>query len=325
MTVRSLSVIMPNYNLARYIGEALQSVLEQSFKPKEIIVVDDASTDNSVEIIEQFARRDPIISLVCNERNQGGIASVNQALQMASGDYVCFVSSDDRALPGLFEKSMLLLAEYPQAVSCCSDCVFFNTDINLLRTLRFHLSDKPRYFTPKQFFHIVMKRFYTPISPHTCITKRAALLEAGGFLPELRWACDLFANTVIGFRYGICYIPEPLAAVRLRHESYSSRGLRDFKAQLEITDTMIALLEQASYRDVKLKFQRTAAMSVLPVQLLIAVLRKRKNWGYFSLRLAKFALHYLLARKFLTFIAPTPVKRFYRRLREGREMTSLPS
>ena len=64
----TLSVLVNNYNYARFIGEALEAILNQSYRPSEVIVVDDASIDNSVEIIHQFVKRDPIVHLVKNEK-----------------------------------------------------------------------------------------------------------------------------------------------------------------------------------------------------------------------------------------------------------------
>jgi glycosyltransferase involved in cell wall biosynthesis len=67
----TLSVIMVNYNHGKFIGEALDAILSQSYRPMEIIVIDDASTDNSLEIIQQFVRRDLIIRLIRREKNMG--------------------------------------------------------------------------------------------------------------------------------------------------------------------------------------------------------------------------------------------------------------
>ena len=119
MTSPTLSVITANYNHAHLIGEALDAILRQSLRPLELIVVDDGSTDNSVEVIERFARRDTTIRLVRNERNMGAQLTSNRGLQHASGAYMYFAAADDRILPGFFEKSIALLTQYPQAGLCC--------------------------------------------------------------------------------------------------------------------------------------------------------------------------------------------------------------
>ena len=67
ITNARLSVIVPNYNHAQYLPEAVNAILNQSCRPMEVIVIDDCSTDNSVEVIEAFIRQDPIIRLYRNE------------------------------------------------------------------------------------------------------------------------------------------------------------------------------------------------------------------------------------------------------------------
>src|SRR4051812_21669960 len=123
MSRSSLSVVMPNYNHSHYIGEALEAILGQTFRPMEVIVVDDASTDNSVEVIEQFVRRDSAVRLLRNEQNSGPVPTVNLGLKQASGDYVYTMAADDKILPTFFEKSMNLLAQYPQAGLCSADMI----------------------------------------------------------------------------------------------------------------------------------------------------------------------------------------------------------
>jgi len=114
----TLSVIMPNYNHGKYIGEALNAILSQSYRPVEVIVIDDASTDNSVEIIQQFARKNSLVRFERNEKNMGVVKTSLKLLNMARGDYIYDAAADDKVLPGLFEKSMNLLERHPNAGLC---------------------------------------------------------------------------------------------------------------------------------------------------------------------------------------------------------------
>jgi len=91
-SVVRISVVLPVYNRAAYVGEAIESVLAQSLPPYEIIVVDDGSTDDSLAVIERFAR--PCLRVV--RRENGGIgAARNSGLRVASGDLIAFIDSDD--------------------------------------------------------------------------------------------------------------------------------------------------------------------------------------------------------------------------------------
>lgn len=91
----SLSIIIPNYNKSPFIGETLASILRQTVLPNEIIVIDDCSTDNSREVIENFAKKSPIIKTIFLLENSGVQNARNVGIKCSSSEYVCFVDSDD--------------------------------------------------------------------------------------------------------------------------------------------------------------------------------------------------------------------------------------
>lgn len=90
-----VSIIMPAYNAAKYIGEAIQSVLEQTWTNWELIILDDGSTDNTLQIAQQFAAKDDRIQ-VYHQSNQGGCVARNEALKHVTGDYVQYLDADDK-------------------------------------------------------------------------------------------------------------------------------------------------------------------------------------------------------------------------------------
>ncbi|MCF6224365.1 MAG: glycosyltransferase [Flavobacteriaceae bacterium] len=97
-----LSIIIPVYNTANYLVQALSSVLEQTFKNIEIIVINDASTDNSLEIIKSFQKKDERINIIDFKKNKGQGYARNYAIKKAKGEYIVFLDSDD-----FFEKEAL--------------------------------------------------------------------------------------------------------------------------------------------------------------------------------------------------------------------------
>lgn len=90
-----ISVIIPVYNVEKYLAQCLDSVINQTYKNLEIICVDDCSTDNSREILQEYAKKDDRIKLVFNEQNSGPGYTRNNGLNIASGDYIHFIDSDD--------------------------------------------------------------------------------------------------------------------------------------------------------------------------------------------------------------------------------------
>lgn len=98
-----ISIVMPVYNTEQYIGESIESILNQEFKNYELICVNDGSSDNSVNILRKYAERDGRIRLLDNENNRGSSYARNCAMRIARGKYIFFVDSDDRICSGTLE------------------------------------------------------------------------------------------------------------------------------------------------------------------------------------------------------------------------------
>lgn len=109
----AVSVIMPAYNVAPYIGEAIESVLAQTFADFELIVIDDGATDASAEIAAAFGARDPRVRVV-RQANAGISAARNHGLRVAAGEVMAILDSDDAWDPGYLQAQMAVLAERPE-------------------------------------------------------------------------------------------------------------------------------------------------------------------------------------------------------------------
>ena len=106
-----VSVIMPVYNTAGYVAEAIESVLRQTYTAWELIVVDDGSTDNSADVVRSFA--DPRIRFERHSPNRGVSRTLNRALELAEGKYVARHDSDDVSLPDRLAKQVVFLEQHP--------------------------------------------------------------------------------------------------------------------------------------------------------------------------------------------------------------------
>lgn len=106
-----VSIIMPNYNCGMFLKETINSVINQTYSNWELWVVDDCSTDNSVDIIKDICATDGRIKLLVNEKNSGAAASRNRAMREATGEWIAFLDSDDLWLPEKLEKQLVFMTD----------------------------------------------------------------------------------------------------------------------------------------------------------------------------------------------------------------------
>jgi glycosyltransferase involved in cell wall biosynthesis len=115
-----VSICIPTYNYAQYIGEALRSACEQTFRNIEIIVIDDASTDDTVSLVEAVAADEPRLRLVRNPRNLGLQANYNRCIEVAEAEYVKILCADDLLAPDCVERMVAVLEAHTEVslVAC---------------------------------------------------------------------------------------------------------------------------------------------------------------------------------------------------------------
>ncbi|MDE6864821.1 MAG: glycosyltransferase, partial [Alistipes sp.] len=99
----NISVIIPLYNKEREIGDTLRSVLAQTLRPTEIVVVDDGSTDRSADIVREIAAANPLVRLVA-QANAGECAARNRAIAETTGEYIALLDADDEWRPGFLQE-----------------------------------------------------------------------------------------------------------------------------------------------------------------------------------------------------------------------------
>lgn len=109
----SISVAIPCYNYARYLPSCLESVLTQEGVELEVLILDDASTDATPDVGRRIAAQDPRVTFRRHERNQGHLATFNEGLDWASGDYTVLISADDLLVPGALRRAAAILDAHP--------------------------------------------------------------------------------------------------------------------------------------------------------------------------------------------------------------------
>lgn len=122
-----VSVVMPAYNMERYIGEAIRSVQNQTYSNWELLVVDDGSDDSTCDIVEQIAAVDGRIRLIRNEKNIGVAQTRNRGFELASGEYVALLDSDDLWREEKLERQISLAGETGVGIIYCSYAIIGET------------------------------------------------------------------------------------------------------------------------------------------------------------------------------------------------------
>lgn len=117
----NISILVAVYNGERYLRQCLDSILEQTMKDLQVICVDDASMDHSLDILREYAAKDSRVQVLSLETNVGVAAARNRGLRLATGKYVCFVDCDDWIAPNAMEEIGKVFSSYPQ-----TDCVLFD-------------------------------------------------------------------------------------------------------------------------------------------------------------------------------------------------------
>lgn len=104
-----VSIITPNYNCVRFIAQTIESVLSQTYTNWEMLIVDDCSTDGSYEIALEYSAKDCRIRVFRNEKNSGAAVSRNKAIEMANGEFIAFLDSDDLWVPEKLERQIAFM------------------------------------------------------------------------------------------------------------------------------------------------------------------------------------------------------------------------
>ena len=205
-----VTVIIPTFNRGYCLAESIQSVLDQSFTNFELIVVDDGSTDNTLEVMNQF----PDIHKISMKKNRGVSFARNRGMEQARGEWIAFLDSDD-----LWERHKL--ATQMKWVERHPDCHAVYTDEIWIRNgVRVNPMNKHRKYSGDIF------RYCLPlciVSPSSVLLRAELLNEVGGFDESMPVCEDYDLWLRIAIRFPFHFIEEKLIVKRGGHEDQLSR------------------------------------------------------------------------------------------------------
>jgi len=218
-----VSVCIPTYNTARYLPEAIESVLAQEFGDYELVICDNASTDETPELCKKYD--DPRIRYVRYEQlvNQGG--NWNRCLHLARGEYVALLHSDDKYLPGFLEQRVKALDENPEVGLVFGAVRLIDTEGAEIGTQT--LGEKPFIANASEFLSELL--FGCVINPVSPMVRRSCYEAVGRFNEERLWGIDWEMWLRLSARFGVMYSPAVTAAYRMHGTSGTSVGLLEAK------------------------------------------------------------------------------------------------
>lgn len=235
MSTPLVSVICLCYNHERFVQEALESVLAQTYPAIEIIVVDDASADGSVAVIQRVAKAHPQIQVIALPENGGNCAAFNRALALAKGAYVVDFSTDDVFVPERIARQVACLEALDNRYGVVfTDAVFIDGKGEPFRKHFDHLLSKGLLDRiPEGDVYTDVLRHYFICSP-TMLVRRSVLDTLGGYDETLAYEdFDFWVRS--SRRYYYAFLNEPLTKVRRGHRSLSSSLYEPGDRQLEST------------------------------------------------------------------------------------------
>jgi glycosyltransferase involved in cell wall biosynthesis len=215
--------MMPVYNGSEWLDESIPSVLSQTFRDFEFLIIDDASTDSSFDLMQKYARLDRRIRLFQNSQNIGQGCSLNFAMTKAVGEYFCFIGQDDLYKTTYLEKMLLSIKKYDSDFALCQCFVFkdqsgmlelqdngnLSSNIELLTSPTYQKKCAMAVTNIPEWLKIIKKDF---VSKHN--------MQFGRNIN-----CDYpFHMQLIWFAKRICFIHEPLYFFRMHPKQASARG-----------------------------------------------------------------------------------------------------
>ena len=202
-----ISVVMSVYNGEPYLSEAIESILNQTFRDFEFIIINDGSTDASWEIIQRYANQDARIVPIIQD-NIGLTRSLNKGIQLAKGEYIARQDADDLSVPTRFEQQLPWLADYGYDL-CCSRTWLIEAQ---------RPTPRLSFWLPKRL--LMLKQ--NPFIHGTYLMRKDLLQELGGYDENFRYAQDYELMTRwFGAGYSVKYLRDCLYQTRRTPSSIS--------------------------------------------------------------------------------------------------------
>jgi glycosyltransferase involved in cell wall biosynthesis len=205
-----VSVGLPVYNAARYLKEALDSLLSQDYRNLELIVSDNASNDATQEICNGYVRRDSRVNYQRNARNMGAVWNFNRVLELARGEYFMWAAHDDLREPTYISACLTALRARPEAVLCCTGIRFIDEDSRPIQEPASVVGIRPVGETARERLRQVVRAVHW--TDVYSLARTDALRKTRGAISA--WGFDVIVQLELCLRGPVVLVPEPLFTYR---------------------------------------------------------------------------------------------------------------
>ncbi len=224
-----ISVVMPAHNAQKYIGPSIESILNQTFKKFELIIINDYSRDGTNKIINEFAKKDPRIRIINNSKNLNIASTLNKGISIARSNIIARMDADDIALPNRLELQYKLINSSKNIAVVGADILIMDAEGRKIATRRYpDSSGKLKACLFK----------YSPFAHPVVVFRKNMFEEVGKYNPKYSPTEDLDLWFRLGKKYEFKSIPEALLKYRVYKKSSSHKALKDveilvFKIRLD--------------------------------------------------------------------------------------------
>lgn len=224
-----VSFVVTNYNYGRFVAQGVDSLLDQTLGALEVIVVDDASTDDSLLVLERYAS-EPRVRVIRHTSNQGFIASLNEGLAVARGEYLGLLDADDFCLrTDAVERQVAVLDAHPEVGFVYSASMAVDEDGRPLRLLQRWESDYLR----DGWEELDSLLFECYVQHSGALVRRTCHVAIGDYDPQLPHAGDWDRWLRLAARFSVGYIADPLFAYRIHRKSMQQSSVSPRQANGE--------------------------------------------------------------------------------------------
>jgi len=279
MARSSLAVLIPNYNDSQLLPRVLNSVLSQSRVPDEVWVSDDASTDNSLEVLEDFSLRHPQIKVLRNQQNAGIPENSFRPFRVTECDYIYTLATDEYLVdPDIFQKASDILDSYPTLGMVCWDHTTIHPDGQIFSV---RLQESAGALSPDEVAQrLALAPF--PLLTNNALMRRSACMEPGTLCPEAAWNSDWICCLNIAFRHGLYYLPGIYNHFPVRSDGIAERSRMFIHQPLR---KILDVLNERAYADVRPYYVKSKAIAFFIPESVEVLLTRPANWEYLSLRM----------------------------------------